>query len=271
MPRGRRTSSLAVLLLLCLTAAAQSINTAVGSAEVLHYDLYYNWKFVWVNAGSAMMSVTQTTYDGLPAYRTRMLTRGSEKADHFFVLRDTLTSLVTSDDMLPREFTKNDVEAGKRRQRRVSYSYGDGRFTADQLYINPEGEQSRTVDTCDEPIYDMLSYILRARSFDPTSWEPDTHITFLMTDGRGVHRETLVYRGPRQAAMRGSSAVYDCLVYSFVQTVDGRERDVATFYVTRDLNRIPVLVEFNLRFGSAKAYLSGYTGLRNPMEARIRQ
>lgn len=45
-----KTYITAVLLLLTLHSAAQCTfkNTAFNSGEYLTYNLYYNWKFVWV-------------------------------------------------------------------------------------------------------------------------------------------------------------------------------------------------------------------------------
>ena len=60
-------------------------NTAFKSGEFLTYNLYYNWKFVWVKAGTASMSIVQTTKNGRPAYRTSLVTRGNKKVDDFFV------------------------------------------------------------------------------------------------------------------------------------------------------------------------------------------
>ena len=65
-------------------------NTAFKSGEFLSYNLYYNWKFVWVKAGTASMYTVQSRYDGKPAYRCSLTTRGNGQLDNFFVLRDTL-------------------------------------------------------------------------------------------------------------------------------------------------------------------------------------
>ena len=52
-----------------LSASAQcsSSNSAFKSGETLIYDLYFNWKFVWIKVGSASMNTTQTVYGGHPA------------------------------------------------------------------------------------------------------------------------------------------------------------------------------------------------------------
>lgn len=52
-----------LLLMVSTTVSAQCTfrNTAFKSGEFLTYNLYYNWKFVWVKAGTASMSIVQST------------------------------------------------------------------------------------------------------------------------------------------------------------------------------------------------------------------
>ena len=48
----RRRILFALLLMVSIAASAQCSfrNTAFKSGEFLSYNLYYNWKFVWVKA-----------------------------------------------------------------------------------------------------------------------------------------------------------------------------------------------------------------------------
>ena len=257
---------------LSLSATSQnSKNTAFKSGETLQYDLYYNWKFVWVKAGTASMNITSTIWKGEPAYRTRMLTRGTSQADHFFVLRDTLLSIVTEEDMLPRYYEKTDMEKTSYRQRKVWYTYSDGKSHARQQYINPDNEVTWHDESDNLCIFDMLSILLRARSFDATDYKPGHKIKFTMTDGNGISTQTLIFRGRKQLKMHGGTAVYNCLVLSFVEYEKGKENEVVTFYVTDDMNHIPVRLDMYLNIGTAKAYLVGSKNVRNPMTARVRQ
>ncbi len=51
----RWTLLIAMLMLsLSSTAQCERENEAFKHGEVLNYDLYYNWKFVWVKAGSVL-------------------------------------------------------------------------------------------------------------------------------------------------------------------------------------------------------------------------
>ena len=66
-------------LILCLfllvggmAASAQcgAVNDAIKPGETLSYELKFNWKFVWINAGWAKMTVNETTYNGRPCLKT---------------------------------------------------------------------------------------------------------------------------------------------------------------------------------------------------------
>jgi hypothetical protein len=49
---------------------------------------------------------------------------------------------------------------------------------------------------------------------------------------------------------------------------DGKTHELIRFYITDDKNHLPVRLDMFLSFGSAKAYLTGYKGLRNPMTSK---
>ena len=57
---------LSLLVMVVTSAAAQCTfrNTAFQSGEFLTYNLYYNWKFVWVKAGTASYYTVATAYQG---------------------------------------------------------------------------------------------------------------------------------------------------------------------------------------------------------------
>ena len=80
-------------------------NKAFKSGEFVGYDLYFNWKFVWVKVGTASMSTVQSSFKGQDAFRCSLITRGNSKLDNMFVMRDTLLSYTTM-DLAPLYFRK---------------------------------------------------------------------------------------------------------------------------------------------------------------------
>jgi hypothetical protein len=51
---------------------------------------------------------------------------------------------------------------------------------------------------------------------------------------------------------------------------DGKFKRIVDFYVTDDNNHIPVRLDMFLKFGSAKAFLVGMKGIRNPITSIIK-
>ena len=47
-------------------AQCEAKNDAFQSGEHVMYDLYFNWKFVWVKAGIASLTTNATTYQSEP-------------------------------------------------------------------------------------------------------------------------------------------------------------------------------------------------------------
>lgn len=261
---------LLLLLLPVFRAGAQctSENTAFKSGETLIYDLYFNWKFVWLKVGTASMNTTQTTYAGQPAYRSYLITRGSKRADKFFVMRDTLMSY-TSLDLTPLYYSKCALEGKTYRKSEVWYSYSNGQSKVQMKYRRDDNEPVWSTEISKYCSYDMISMLMRARSFSAEGMKEGHRIRFLMADGKDCEWKSIVYRGKKKFKMENSNTTYRCLVFSFVEEEDGEEKDIITFYITDDKNHLPVRLDMNLNFGCAKAYLIGAQGIRNPQEAKI--
>ena len=119
--------SIIISMAFAIGASAQCTfrNTAFESGESLTYNVYYNWKFVWVKAGSASMSVYKSYFKGKDAYRASLVTRGNDKADKMFVLRDTLLTYCTP-ELVPLYFRKGANEGKRYVVDEVWYTYGGG-------------------------------------------------------------------------------------------------------------------------------------------------
>lgn len=243
-------------------AQCSAENTAFNAGEELTYDLFFNWKFVWVSAGSATMTINKTNWEGKSAYKSHLITRTSSRLDRFFMMRDTMLSIMT-EDMTPLYYKKGANEGGRYYVDEVWYSYAGGKTHLRQRFKNRNGEV--TDKTYDSPkcLYDMMSLLLRARSFKAGNFTKGDKIRLPMADGHKVEDITLIYRGRENFTMKGSGITYRCLVFSFVEYPNGKEKEIITFYISDDENHIPVRLDLFLRFGIAKAYLNKTKGLRH--------
>ena len=59
-------------------------------------------------------------------------------------------------------------------------------------------------------------------------------------------------------------------IVSLYEREDDKTTELIKFYVTDDDNHMPVRLDMNLSFGTAKAYLRSYQGVRNEMTSIIK-
>jgi hypothetical protein len=114
-------------------------------------------------------------------------------------------------------------------------------------------------------VYDMMSIFLRARNFDASTLKEGENIPMPISDARRMSNSWLKYIGKETFKMEGRDEKYRCLVFSFIEREKGKNHELIRFYITDDQNHIPVRLDMFLSFGSAKAFLKGYKGVRSPM------
>lgn len=247
-------------------------NTAFQSGERLEYKLFFNWKFIWKTAGTASMSTKQTTHKGKAAFQTDLITRTSKRIDRWFMMRDTLRAVYTT-NIVPLYYRKGAHEGDKYRVNEITYNYGSGgKATVHQRYRHGDGRITETDNQTTDCAYDMLSMMMRARSYKAADFNVGQRIPFKFADGDRIKEETLIYRGIKNFTSEDENkTTYRCLVFSYVEKNGrGKEKEVVTFYVTDDDNHLPVRLDLNLRFGTAKAFLTTASGLRNPQTSIVK-
>jgi len=271
----RHAAALALLLALAMVPAAGRAqctfrNTAFGGGEFLSYNLYYNWKFVWVKAGTASMYTVQSKYEGRDAYRASLTTRGNKNVDQMFVLRDTLLCY-SSTKLEPLYFRKGAREGKRYTVDEVWYNYKGGSVHLKQHRLTHEGKHEWRNANPQECVYDMLNIFLRARSFNPEGWEKGHVVKFPIADGNGIDRAQLRYRG-KSTIKADDGRRYRCLELSYMEydSDDRKFREIVRFYVTDDSNHIPIRLDMFLRFGSAKAFLTQMKGARNAVTSIVK-
>jgi len=242
-------------------------NDAFRSGEHVMYDLYFNWKFVWTKAGQASLTTNAMNYGAKPAYRINLMAFGSKTADFFFKMRDTLTCII-GDQLQPYYFRKGAEEGGKYTVDEVHFSYRNGVCYAKQNRVKNFGTPKISSAEDSRCMYDMLSILAQARSFDPTDYKVGQRIKFQMATGIKIEEQTLIYRG-RQITEVQDGAKYRTLVFSLVEYKKKKEKEVITFYVTDDANHLPVRLDLFLNFGSAKAFLKSVRNYRHPLTSMV--
>ena len=265
--------SLITFQLSMITATAQSKcgieNIAFQSGERLTYDLYFNWKFVWVKVGKATMNTDLTTYRGQRAWKASLVTGGNSKLDKFFTMRDTLLSYCNT-ELAPVYFRKGAREGKRYYVDELWFTYPNNTCKLKMHHISSHGQHMWKDAHYKDCIYDMMSIFLRARNFNAESMKKGDKIAMPISDASKLSHSWLTYRGKENFKIDGTKEKFRCLVFSFIERENGENHELIRFYVTDDQNHIPVRLDMFLSFGSAKAYLNSYKGVRSPMTSKIK-
>ncbi len=259
------------LQLSLLSASAQCgiENTAFKSGESLSYDLYFNWHFIWVKVGTAEMDTKMTTFEGKEAWKSYLITRGNNKLDKYFMMRDTLLSYCDP-DLSPLYFRKGAREGNRYYIDEIWYSYPHSFCQLKKHRVDADGEVHWKTSTYKACIYDMMSIFLRARNFDATNFKKGEVIPMPISDARNLSNSWLEFKGKETFKMENSKEKFRCLVFSFYEREDNKSHELIRFYITDDQNHIPVRLDMFLNFGSAKAFLKSYKGVRSAMTSKIK-
>ena len=244
-------------------------NKAFANGEFVSYDLYFNWKFVWWKVGTASMSTVTSNYKGQEGFRCSLTTRGNSKLDNMFMMRDTLLCY-TDTDVAPIYFRKGAREGKRYYVDEIWYTYPKGNCHVKMHEITSSGDHVWKEAEYKNCLYDMMSIYLRARNFESSHLKVGDKIPLPIADGLKVANAWLKYNGTTTLKMKNSEDRYRCLVFSFIQREDSKNHELIRFYITDDDNHLPVRLDMFLSFGTAKAYLNGYKGLRNPMTSKIK-
>ena len=119
----------------------------------------------------------------------------------------------------------------------------------------------------------MMSIFLKSRNFDASQLKVDDVIPLPISDARRLSNSWLKYRGKENFKIDGTDEKFRCLVFSFLEHDDDdkRNKEIVRFYITDDQNHIPVRLDMYLSFGTAKAFLKGYKGVRSEMTSKIKK
>ena len=267
--------SLSILLLLacCAQTAAAQCGEGIQSfapGEEIHYQIAYNWNFVWVKAGEVTFTIKEDTYEGKPAWHMTGEGKSYKFYDFIYKVRDRY-EVWTDTSLRPLHFIR-DTREGKQEVYN-EYTFDQRKQRVYASLSNSESTEHK--DTLDWPActYDVLSLTYHARNLDfSTLSEQDTLPIAAIIDGKVYDSLYVRYMG-RENIKNRDGKEYRCIKFVplLVEGTIFSGGEDMTVWVTDDNNRIPVMVEAKILVGSVKAYLDSYSGLRYPLDALIEE
>lgn len=241
-------------------------NTFFREGEVLTYDMYFKLGFTSTKAGELTLSVSNDKIEDKGHYKMTYQVNTSGIVNSIFALHDTLYAY-TSKELVPIAYIKNASEGGDYTQERIFYSYpGNGKVDL-RAKRHKNGEfkfdENLTTDQC---IYDLVSVVYYARTFDFDSKKKGDVSSIGFISGKNISSADIEFKGKKK--IKGNDKKhYECyeLVLNFMAGGgDAKAKEMMKVYISADANRIPIQIDSNLKkVGSVKGVIKATKGLRN--------
>ncbi len=260
---------LAIIVSVGLKAQCNDYNFSFRGGEVVNYHAYYNWGFIWLNAGKVDFMVEDTQYNQKPAYHIQAHGASYKNYDFLFEVRDTFEVYTDTAYLEPFEYRRVTNEGSYQANYKYLFNRQNRIISADiQKEDNPLESKRIPWKECS---FDLLTMVYKARNIDYAQYQANEKIPISMVVDGEVHDIYIRYLGKEQIKTR-TGRIFNCLKFSplLVEGTIFKSGEDMTVWVTDDLNRIPIIVEAKILIGSVKAVFVDAEGLRNPITAEVK-
>lgn len=243
---------LATMLLTTLSAAAQH---SKFSDETLRYVITYKWGLIHKDAGEATMTLRN---DG-SNYNIKLTGKTKPWADKFYLVRDTLISVIEKTKFRPVNYTKMAHEGNNYSKDIINYSYSGESVTGRlNKYRDKKGKktQEEVELTASGPTFDMLSVFYYLRTIDPAKLESGKKLHSTMFSGSHAEKVTIWKVKEDKVKMRdGSTREAWHLRFNFTTKGGKKSSSDIDAWISKDAKRIPLQLRGSLPIGKVNAYL----------------
>lgn len=264
----RRASLMLLALFLAGGAGAQKLKPDFSPGEEIHYGAYYNWKFIWVNAGeSTFRTDTIRTKRGLE-WKLKAIANTYKAYDLVFTVRDTFETRLSYPGFEPHYFYRAVNHGGSSSQQ--SYTMKPKSGEINYYHRKDKDAAVRKAIPYQPDVYDLLSQAYLFRSYKFEKLKTDEKVFFPMLIDDKIGQFWFRYLG-RDVVKTRNGRKFNCYKIS-VWLVEGEsfpEGEFMTIWFTADRNHIPIMMETKIQIGYVKAIFIDSKSLTYPLNSEI--
>ncbi len=250
-------------------AQCNDLNTSFKAGEVVNYHAYYNWGFIWLNAGQVSFTVNAIEVNNTPAYHLKAHGATYKSYDKLYKVRDTFETKVDTLHLVPFEFKRITNEGSYKADYLYKFDHKTRKINAS---IQKEKEpRKHTTLNWKDCSFDLLTMVYKARNIDYSLYNINEKIPISMVVDGEIHDIYIRYLG-KETIKNRDGRKFNCLKFSplLVEGTIFKSGEDMTVWVTDDANRIPIIVEAKILIGSVKAVFVGAKNTRHPITAEIK-
>ena len=244
-------------------------NYTFQGGEVVTYHAYYNWHFIWLNAGIVHFSVEDKGFEGNDSWFLSAYGRTYKGYDKFMTVRDTFEAYVDKENLNPFYFNRVTKEGSTVGHHKYWFDY-ENRIIRTEAKKDEETVFKDSVVVLKDCTADLLSMVYKARNIDYSQYKVGEEIPIRMIVDSKIYDLYIRYLG-KETIKNRDGRWFRCLKFSplLVEGTIFESGEDMTVWVTDDNARIPIIVEAKVLVGSVKAVFVDAVGLRNPIEAEV--
>ena len=232
--------------------------------EKVSYKVYYNWNFVWIPAGEATFTVSESE----DQYYFKAEGSSYPSYDWFFQVHDVYESKVRKSDLKP-VWTRRRVAEGRHRlfhEHFIDYETGTARSIRGKT---PEDAEEKIIEVGD-CFHDIVSSIYFLRNSGIHTFDKGEKLPVNLFIDDTTYQVKVKYLGnDGRKKIKGLGKVkVQRIIPDLLTGSIFREEDEMNVWVTNDENRLPVMVESPIIVGSVKVFLTDYEHLLEPLEIK---
>ncbi len=242
-------------------------NSAFKGGEKLVYELYYNWNFIWIPAGTLEMTVEEKA----DVFLVKALGKTHESYNWFFKVHDVFTCEMDKSTLKPIKFSR-DIEEGDYKIKNDIFFNDETNKVTSYLRINNGKTQAYRFDQT-ECTLDLLSLSYNLRNINTEELFRNKIINAELIFDEKKYIIPVKFKG-REKNFKVSGTGYIDVIKISPDLIAGNvfdEGSTMILYVSDDQNKIPVMIESPIKVGSVKAILKSWKNLRHPFNMRVKK
>jgi hypothetical protein len=234
-------------------------NFAFGNGEVITFKVFYNVIGLFVDAGTASFTVSNTKLNNKPVYHIVGIGTSNPSYDWIFKVRDRYETYIDTTTLKPYRFVRHVEEGGFRKDELVNFYHDDSKA------VSTKG--TYPINNC---MQDVLSSIYFARNIDFSKYKIGDKINFSMFLDDETHNIYIRYLGKEIIKTRYGKFRAIKFKPMLIKGTIFEGGELMTVWVSDDLNRVPLRIESPITVGSVKVDMMGYKNLRYPMNSMLK-
>lgn len=247
------------LLSIALLAGWFSINAQQATfqpGEKITYTVFYNVIGIYVNAGSATLSVAAAKMQNNDVLHVVGEGNTNSRYDWIFKVRDRYESFLDARTLQPYKFVRNVQEGGYRKHEEVHFDQRNNTVTS-----------SKGIIKVPDAVHDILSSFYYARTINYDQYKAGDKIGFKMFLDNETYDMYVRYMGKETVKTKYGKFRAIKLKPLLIKghAFDGGEN--MTIWVTDDPNHIPVRIESPLTVGNIKVDLMKHENLKHDLKS----